>query len=481
MIENEFKYMQFLNEDFFDELNSDELIDDKQNIDVDDSNAYQFIVNIPEKHQTFSLNDMILMTKKLFVYLTNEPVIKKFDFVIGQSKKSRIEPKDRYDDKMKKYMSGSDEIVDFATELYNSRESVDATYFIVEYYFNHQVLNVESFTKMFVNLLLLVHKHINKNSSIRFNYNGGSLVFYGSMAYAEAQRGANLIYYKILDLKYDLENIKDIDYSKFYVKPDFKYNGPHHLSPLSKKQISSFKTGDILYADENNNLVSQKGKGCTPIAIYVNKLGDKHYFQSLRIATTNNTYGTTLNSMHDYINTSFNTKIHIDLINEYFNIDLMNNYDNLSYEQFLDFFNNCGIFGEKHWRNGPLVETSNPFIDDKTNQINVIYPTALNAAYMFRTPGTKTGDWMIPSYKEIFNLFFSYGERAKKINKVRQNLGHNPLNFSTYDITFLTTSLSWNGGNYGFTGYNFTNAGHRLDVYYAQDSLYVLPYLIVVE
>lgn len=178
-----------------------------------------------------------------------------------------------------------------------------------------------------------------------------------------------------------------ISYSEHTLyKSNLYYNGPVKLSTISEKKISDFNVTDILYADSAGNLVSQHkdkdGNFNEPIAFYI---GDG-YFCSIRIMhPIKPTVGEII------VDGVFNPHIYygfssVQLSNKF---KKPTNNTTYYYEKGLEILNNGQI--EENWKRGPFISSTHQ------TKNNGLFSSLFNSCAVFKTNGTKRGDWFIPS------------------------------------------------------------------------------------
>lgn len=197
--------------------------------------------------------------------------------------------------------------------------------------------------------------------------------------------------------EFDTEDTKASNY------PELKWTGSEcTLSSESEKSLKRFGKFNFLFCRRDGALVSQEknedGSLNTPIAFF-SHIGSDGYgrFCSLRYLTSHNTkYGAILASQNIRFG-NFNNEELPSTSNE---IDGAANTQML-YDIVNKNAREKGVF-DITWKSGTLKN------DDKDGH----YPLLL-ACYLFRTPGTKPGQWYIPSSTELMMAF----SKKKKVDE----------------------------------------------------------------
>ena len=188
--------------------------------------------------------------------------------------------------------------------------------------------------------------------------------------------------------------------------PELKWTGAEcTLSSESKKSLKKFGKFNFLYCRKDGALVSQEknddGSINTPIAFF-SHIGSDGYgrFCSLRYLSSHNTkYGTILSSQNIRFGIFDNEEIPAFTADGAENTQILYNIVNKNAKE-------KGVF-DTTWKSGTLKN------DDKEGH----YPLLL-ACYLFRTPGTKPGQWYIPSAAELMMAF----SKEKRVDEKIYNL-----------------------------------------------------------
>lgn len=200
-------------------------------------------------------------------------------------------------------------------------------------------------------------------------------------------------------LDYYNDTAKRINYS---VSPAPK------LSPISKKKLKDMEVGDVLYSTNRGELVLDEetnGKRNIPIGIYVsmNRWSHCPCFVSIKYISN--------------INPKTGSIMPVEMFFGSYGISTEQNQDSEKQEDPLDL--NAQIY---NYMNNPLLDifSTDNFVRNACT-INSIPP--VQSCYHFSPIGTKKGQWYIPNVEQLHDLY----DNKEVINQTRKNLGYDEL------------------------------------------------------
>lgn len=180
------------------------------------------------------------------------------------------------------------------------------------------------------------------------------------------------------------------------------------LSPISKKKLKDMEVGDVLYSTNRGELVLDEetnGKRNIPIAIYVsmNRWSHCPCFVSIKYISN--------------INPKTGSIMPVEMFFGSYGIRTEENQDLEKQEDPLDL--NAQIYNYMNKPELDIFSTDNFVRNSYT--INSIPP--VQSCYHFSPIGTKKGQWYIPNVEQLHDLY----ENKEIINQTRKNLGYDEL------------------------------------------------------
>lgn len=364
--------MRLLNEDFFDDI---DINSDVQTEDIRDDLHYEYDIALyaPILFLSAFKTDIERVKKtyipKLLYLLENSIIVDSYTInFFGYMTKDTVYPTESL-----KTVTDINKKID---DVYNQKHQC---HFYITLKVNNKI-TLNRYYDFMKSIIDLVYKYMSKicdpNVSVMFPDTTSIFMVSGN--------DDPMILSMFIGTTYELLTKTDVDDDAkenihITTRPRLKYNGPSKLSPESDKQLDDFVLGDMLYYKDNVGLVSQETKH--PVAMYLCEIEDEYVFMSLNFM--------------DYTNPEHGSFVPVEMNCGWGKFD----YDKIpqTYEEMLDFINNCGCYAEQNWNKGPL----------KNNVIKKIHKLLVaplvNCVYRFHPYGTNKGDWCLLTKDEFID------------------------------------------------------------------------------
>lgn len=418
-----------LNEDFFDEVSDIDLTEMPDDMDL----SFQHNIIIESStHDNYSYSYYKDALKHINVYfsslnmlLTTSPIVESYKLFITDKTHSEKTPTDinelkklsyntflsnqkiiRNKEKNKETIKDDEKVFNFPILL------IEIRFFSKNAGTKHHIDNFYSFIH---NLVRCAHNN-SKSSFVTIITLDDIIVF------ESYKNGPGTITTQMYNSLFD---ISDDDYTEknvhsFGNKPHYKYNGSVRLNKASRKTVKDFKPFQLIYSTKDNKIVSQakiKGIKNIPIGVCI-EVGvdenDNHYalFMGIRSCSCSFPDSGTRHS-ESCLMCCERDIFHKDRMlpeirgsQGWKNTQILYDFVNKEIEE-------TGLY-DKHWKKGSLM-------NDKESL--GIFP-ALSSVWRYRTFGTRSGDWFIPSESEVKFVVDNNTEIYNAFEKVSEHYGH---------------------------------------------------------
>lgn len=240
---------------------------------------------------------------------------------------------------------------------------------------------------------------------------------------------------------------------------------PPKLSPKSRKKLNEIKTGDIIYVDSNKNIVSQKKSNNVenrPIGIVLKNMDGR-----LTVVAIN--YGSLINPEKGVTNDYAYVPVMTDnpVISDDLNCSSKRGFENM--KLIYDYINKTNKA-----RQDCHYEYRTNIINRKANSGEPFNAPVIYIVSRYKTPGTKSGQWFLPSAEEAV-MIMNYEDLIKKASeKIYDNIyKFNPR------AEEIATSTLYKSNNY-LRIKKVLSTG-EIEETYTERNMYVLPFIEIVE
>lgn len=381
-----------LNEDFFDDIDQDEIINTD---DIDD------IGNEPdeEKHKITICVDTLRDKDYNKTYINNNRIreidkyIRAFCYhtvLFNSYKISYLKPGLSLTDYV--------DIDDLPTFRYN-RFRVRVEYVInKKTTMNQFISTIQKFAALIYRILTDKYYYRLTQKSLVLNIDNEEDMFLITHLYKSQLES---VYRRVMGLTV-------LDYNNMTKRINYSITQAPKLSPISKKKLKDMEVGDVLYSTNRGELVLDEetnGKRNIPIAIYVsmNRWSHCPCFVSIKYISN--------------INPKTGSIMPVEMFFGSYGIKTEENQDLEKQEDPLDL--NAQIYNYMNKPELDIFSTDNFVRNSYT--INSIPP--VQSCYHFSPIGTKKGQWYIPNVEQLHELY----DNKEVINQTRKNLGYNEL------------------------------------------------------
>ena len=381
-----------LNEDFFDDIDQDEIINTD---DIDDIN------NEPdeEKHKITICVDTLRDKEYNKTYINNNRIreidkyIRAFCYrtvLFNSYKISYLKPGLGLTDYV--------DIDDLPTFRYN-RFRVRVEYVInKKTTMNQFISTIQKFAALVYRILTDKYYYRLTQKSLVLNIDNEEDMFLITHLYKSHLES---VYRRVMGLTV-------LDYNNTTKRINYSVSPAPKLSPISKKKLKEMEVGDVLYSTNRGELVLDEetnGKRNIPIAIYVsmNRWSHCPCFVSIKYISN--------------INPKTGSIMPVEMFFGSYGIRTEENQDLEKQEDPLDL--NAQIYNYMNKPELNIFSTDNFVRNSYT--INSIPP--VQSCYHFSPIGTKKGQWYIPNVEQLHDLY----ENKEIINQTRKNLGYDEL------------------------------------------------------
>lgn len=421
--------MKKLNEDFFDEINSEEIqqteLDEivpehvsglKSLASVDDTNmkdTYSISFIYRTYHMSYTHRPLIENYIKLL-----KTIVPRFMKILDTQKMLKNTRVFSFNARLGTMLDEKDK--EFATEYYHNVQA----YEIAEHFKDldwrdiYETIVVTITYELDKDKLPSCEKMFNLFNTLYKSANSPEVLSVRPQVYFTDK----VVYFNYFMRRAEKHNLTEETFSDFYslyvekngsiigteYKCDMKYNGPVRLSPKSEQKVSEFKKFQVLFADSEDNLVSQEedenGKMNTPVAFYIgeNLFASLRFLDSAMPDTGTDEFYERHTTVPSYIYYGFPN---IQLSKKMKKVEP---YKSNVYEKGLEILNKGQR--EKNWRNGPfLIYNENNVLSDS------LWSSLFIGCWRFRTPGTKRGDWFVPTVKIAKMIHETVTEHYKSV------------------------------------------------------------------
>lgn len=379
-----------LNEDFFDDIDQDEIINTDEIYNEPDEEKHKITICVDtlrdkEYNKTYINNNRIREIDKyirVFCYHT---------VLFNSYKISYLKPGLGLTDYV--------DIDDLPTFRYN-RFRVRVEYVInKKTTMNQFISTIQKFAALVYRILTDKYYYRLTQKSLVLNIDNEEDMFLITHLYKSHLESVYRRVMGLTVLDYYNNMTKRINYS---VSPAPK------LSPISKKKLKDMEVGDVLYSTNRGELVLDEetnGKRNIPIAIYVsmNRWSHCPCFVSIKYISN--------------INPKTGSIMPVEMFFGSYGIRTEENQDLEKQEDPLDL--NAQIYNYMNKPELDIFSTDNFVRNSYT--INSIPP--VQSCYHFSPIGTKKGQWYIPNVEQLHDLY----ENKEVINQTRKNLGYDEL------------------------------------------------------
>lgn len=382
--------MEFrLNEDFFDDIEQDEIV----NADIDnepDEDKHNFVICV----------DRLRDTDYNKAYINNNRIreidkhIRAFCYrasIFNSYKILYIRPGDDLTDYV--------DINELPTFKY-SRFRVK-----IEYTINKKT-TVNQFVVTIQKFAILIYRILSDKFNYRLSQRSLSVNIENEngLPMSHLHKGyLDYVYKTIMGLPLSVDEECDVN------KTNYSITKAPRLSPLSKKKLKDMEVGDVLYSTRNGELVLDEetnGKRNIPIAIYVtmNRWSHCPCFVSIRYISNINPKSGSIMPVEMYFG-------------GYGNYTELKHGDSNDNEDPLDL--NSQIYDYLNKRSSDCFSTKK-FV---RNEFGTDHIPPVQSCYHFSPHGTKKGQWYIPNLEQLHELY----DNIEEINQTRKNLGYEEL------------------------------------------------------
>lgn len=378
-----------LNEDFFDDIDQDEII----NTDEIDIEPYE------EKHKITICVDTLRDKEYSRTYINNNRIreidkyIRAFCYrtvIFNSYKISYLKPGDDLTDYV--------DIDELPTFRYN-RFRVRVEYVInKKTTMNQFISTIQKFAALVYRILTDKYYYRLTQKSLVVNIDNEDMFMMTHLC-----KGClGNVYRRIMDVITLDDNDDTPKKTNYSVSPAPK------LSPISKKKLKDMEVGDVLYSTNRGELVLDEetnGKRNIPIAIYVsmNRWSHCPCFVSIKYISN--------------INPKTGSIMPVEMFFGSYGIKTEENQDLEKQEDPLDL--NAQIY---NYMNKPQLDI---FSTDNyvRNPYGITNIPPVQSCYHFSPIGTKKGQWYIPNVEQLHELY----DNKEVINQTRKNLGYDEL------------------------------------------------------
>ena len=380
-----------LNEDFFDDIEQDDIINTDEIDNEPDEEKHKITICVDtlrdkEYNKTYINNNRIReIDKYIRAFCYRSVIFKSYEI-------SYLKPGDDLTDYV--------DIDDLPTFRYN-RFRVKVEYVInKKTTMNQFISTIQKFAALVYRILTDKYHYRLTQKSLVVNIDNED-AFLITHLYKSC---LGSVYKRIMGL--DLTALDDNDDTPKRI--NYSITPAPKLSPISKKKLKDMEVGDVLYSTNRGELVLDEetnGKRNIPIAIYVtmNRWSHCPCFVSIKYISN--------------ITPKTGSIMPVEMFFGSYGINTEENYDSEKHEDPLDL--NAQIYNYMNKPHLHFFSTDN-FVRNVYG-INNIPP--VQSCYHFSPIGTKRGQWYIPNLEQLHELY----NNIEVINQTRKNLGYDEL------------------------------------------------------